>query len=294
MYLKSPNPTTHYLVTGWQTHWSSLLSLALQLGVVAWYVLRVRRVTAAGGRWPLLRTVVFTLGMAVVAYGFEGGLSAYDRDNFTAHVTQLFLLIDIAPPLLAFGAPVRLGAQVPGALQPLALWCSRSRLVEALTRPLVAFAVYMATLYVYFLTPIYHFSVSHPAVLTYVQVQFLLSGAVMWWVVIGRDALPCQARFGRRFVMVFAAIPFLAYLGTVLGDLRSPLYAAANTVHDTRSGGDVLWALSEVFIVAVLAYLFVEWAHDEERRAVANDKRLQSALADARQAEGTGEAPLPN
>jgi putative membrane protein len=272
-----------YLVTGWQTHWSSLVALALQLGVVAWYVLKVRRVTAAGVRWPLLRSVVFVLGMAVVAYGFEGGLSVYDRDNFTAHVIQLFLLIDIAPPLLAFGTPLRLAAQAPGSLQPLALWCARSRFVETITHPMVAFAVYMVTLYVYFLTPIYRLSVSHPAFLTYIEVQFVLSGALMWSVVMGRDALPRRLRFGPRFVMVFAAIPFLAYLGVVMGGLQSPLYPAANTLYDTRSGGDVLWALTGLFLLAVLAYLFVEWARDEERRAVAYDERRRSAVAEARQ-----------
>ncbi|HET9059118.1 MAG TPA: cytochrome c oxidase assembly protein [Acidimicrobiales bacterium] len=284
MHLKSPSPPTSFLVTGWQTHWASLLALALELGAVAWYLLMVRRVVAAGARWPLVRSAVFVLGMVVVAYGFEGGLSVYDRDNFTAHVVQLFLLVDVAPPLLAFGAPLRLGAQAPGLLRPVALWCARSRLVAAATHPVVVFAAYMLTLYVYFLTPVYRFSMLHPPFLGYVQVQFLVSGVLMWSVVIGRDALPRHVGFGRRFVMVFAAIPFLAYLGIVLGGLQSPLYPAANTLHDTRTGGDALWALAEVFVVAMLAYLFVEWARDEERRALVSDQRMVSTMAEAQRA----------
>jgi putative membrane protein len=279
MHLKSPTPTTSFLVTGWQTHWASLVALALELAVVAWYLSMVRRVVAAGARWPLVRSVVFVLGMLVVAYGFEGGLAVYDRDNFTAHVVQLFLLVDIAPPLLAFGAPVRLGAQAPSVLQPLALWCARSRLVAVATHPVVVFAAYVLTLYVYFLTPVYQFSMLHPAFLGYVQVQFLISGVLMWSVVIGRDALARQVGFGRRFVMVFAAIPLLAYLGIVMSGLQSPLYPAANTLHDTRTGGGALWALTEVFVVAMVAYLFVEWARDEERRALASDQRITSAMA---------------
>lgn len=277
MHLESPSPTTSFLVTGWQTHWSSLLALALQLAVVAGYVVEVKRLARAGVRWPPLRTALFVLGMAVVAYAFEGGVSVYDRDNFTVHVVQLLLLVDIAPPLLAYGAPARLVAQAPGPFQAGARRLVSSRALRALTNPLVVFVVYMATMYAYFLSPVYRFSVSHPAFLTYVQVQFLLSGALMWWVVVGRDALPRPLRFGPRFALVVAAVPFIAYLGVALGDVQAPLYPAANTLHDTRSGGDVLWGLAEIFVVVMLAYLFVEWAREEERRALAADERLESA-----------------
>ena len=51
------------------------------------------------------------VGILVIAYATEGGIAHYQRSNFTAHVVQVFLLTNIAPPLLALGAPITLAVQ---------------------------------------------------------------------------------------------------------------------------------------------------------------------------------------
>ena len=279
---KSPAPQTSALVTGLHLDWLTALALATQVVAMALYLLGTRRLSAHGRRWPVTQTAAFAVGMVVTAYATEGGLARYQVDNFTLHVVQSLLLFDVAAPLLAFGAPLRLAVQAGGRGQGLALVAARSRWLGLLARPPVAFLLYMGTLYVYFLSPLYVAAARHPVLLEYLQLQMLVTGMLLWAVVTGRDSLPRQAGYGARFALVLISIPFFAFLGIYLGGVAQPLYAAANTLHDTRSGGDVLWALSEVVVVAGLAYLFVEWAREEERRAVRSDRQLDAALSAAR------------
>jgi cytochrome c oxidase assembly factor CtaG len=281
--VKSPDPQTSVLLFHWQTHWTSFVAIALQLVVLAWYVRGARRVTGSGRYWSPWRTGGFVLGLAVVAYAVEGGLAQYDRDNFSAHVVQLLLLIDVGPPLLASGAPIRLALQSsPRRTNALVMGVLHSRAARVFGNPLLALAIASASMYLYFLTPLYSWSEGHPAFLAYVDLHFLLVGCLLWWVIVSRDVLPKAPGFGMRFALVFLAVPVNAFLGLAVASESKPLYPVANTLTDTQAGGNVLWGLAEIFIVCGLVYLFVEWAREEERKAVRADRQLDAALAAAR------------
>jgi len=109
--VKSPSPQPSTLVLHWQTHWTSVVALVLQLVVLAWYLRSVRRLTGRERSWSPFRTAGFVAGLVVLAYAVEGGLAYYDVSNFTVSVIQHLLLITVAPPLLAMGAPVTLALQ---------------------------------------------------------------------------------------------------------------------------------------------------------------------------------------
>lgn len=259
------------------------MALAVQVVVLVWYLKSVRRLAGRGRSWSWFKTAGFGAGLLVAAYAVEGGLAYYDRSNFTVSVIQHFLLITVAPPLLAMGAPVTLALQsssqatTAGLLKVL-----HGPPARLLTHPAVAFAGLMGTMYVYFLTPLYGYSEQHPLLQAYIQLHFLLAGCLFWWPMVGKDRLPRCFGFGTRFVLVFVSVPFNAALGLAVASNGRPLYPAGNTMADTQSGGNVLWGLLEVFTVAALALLFVQWAREEERRAVRVDRQLDAALAAAR------------
>ena len=283
----SPDPTTSHLVFSWQTQWTSFVALVVQVAALVWYMRSTRRLGALGRRWSPLRTASFVVGILVTAYAVEGGIAYYQQRTFTTHVIQLLLLIDVAPPLLAMGAPLNLALQsssrrVSGALFDVL----HSRTVRALSSPLTVLVLSMGTMYVYFLTPLYRISEEHPVFLAYVHLHFFVVGCALWWLIVGRDALARRLGTGARFVLVLAQIPFDAALGLVVAMATKPLYPAGNTLADTQTGGNVLLGLAEVLIVAVLALMFVEWAREEERKAVAADRQLDAALEAARAVAG--------
>jgi putative membrane protein len=286
--VRSPSPQAHVLLFSVQTDWTSLVAIAVQVIALVWYVTSIRRLAARGRRWSPLKTVSFVTGVLVVAYAAEGGVAYYDDSNFTVHVIQHLLLMNLAPPLLAMGAPITLGLQSSSRrTTTFLLKVLHSAPARFVTNPLVAFAAATGTMYVYFLSPLYGYSEQHPVLHAYLHLQFLMAGCLFWWPIVSKDVLPKRLPYGARFVLVFLSIPFNAFLGLAIANSARPLYAAANTLADTRAGGDVLWGLGEVFTVGVLALLFVEWAAEEERKAKRADRQLDAALAAARAASTT-------
>jgi putative membrane protein len=283
MPVKSPDPQASVLLFTWQVQWASLVALAFQLGALVWYVASARRVASRGRRWPAFRTVCFVVGILVIAYATEGGIAHYEQSNFTAHVVQVFLLIDVAPPLLALGAPITLAlrSSSPRTANFL-LKALHSRWARALTQPLVAFGTAMGLAFTYFLTPLYAISVRRPIFLTFLHLLFAVAVMGLWVLIVGRDKLPRHLGFGMRLVLAFLLVPFNLALGLAIANVAQPLYPAANTLADTQAGGNVLLGLAEVLAVVVIALLFVEWAREEERNAVRADRQLDAALAVAR------------
>jgi cytochrome c oxidase assembly factor CtaG len=294
MPVKSPDPRTGVLLFTWQTHWVSFVALVVQVVVLAWYLTSMRRLVARGGRWSLFRALCFLVGVLVIAYAAEGGIGHYQTSNFTAHVVQVLLLVDVGPPLLALGAPITLALQsssrhTAGAL----VRVLRSRPVQTVSRPLVAFAITMGSMFVYFLSPIYRLSEEHPLLLALVHLYLVLVGLLLWVLVVGQDGLPRRLSFGMRFILVLLMIPFNLALGLAVANVTQPLYPAGNTLADTQQGGSVLLGLAEVLVVLALALIFVEWAREEERGAIRNDRQLDAALAAARAAVSPGEPAPP-
>jgi putative copper resistance protein D len=265
------------------------VAVAAQLGALAWYLRAVRRLETGGRRWSRYKQAAFIAGLLVVAYAMEGGIAAYWRSNFTVHVVQLLVLMDAAPVLLAMGAPLTLAVRSSGRLPTTVfLGALHSRPARVLANPLVALGAGVVTAYVYFLTPLYAFSEEHPVFQAYVYLHFLLVGCLFWWPIVNRDVLPRRLGIGARFALVLVTVPWDAFLGLAIAAVTKPLYAAANTVADTQSGGDVLLGLGEVFAVAALAFLFVDWAAEEERKAVRADRQLDAAMAAAREGGAPG------
>lgn len=294
MPVKSPDPQASVLLFTWQTHWASFVVLALLLGALVWYVRSTRRVASRGRAWSGLHTACFVVGILVIAYATDGGIAHYEASNFTAHAVQIFLLTNIAPPLVAMGAPITLALQSssPRTTNRL-LRALHSEPVRALSQPLVDFGLAMGLVFAYFLTPLYAISERHPAFLTFLHLLFAVVVLMLWVLIVGQDKLPRRLGYGMRLVLAFLLVPFNLALGLAVASVAQPLYPAANTLADTQAGGNVFLGLAEVLAVIVIALLFVEWAREEERKAVRADRQLDAALAVARASIGPDQGPPP-
>ena len=300
MPVRSPDPKTVVLVLHWQVTWVGFLALALSLASLAWYLTALRRLSVAQPegtvrkvKWSPYTTASFVVGLAVIAYVFDGGIARYQRDNFTMHTVQLLLLMYVAPPLLAAGSPLRLALLTSrGTVSHGLVHVLRSGWAKLVSHPAIGFLATIATLYIYFVTPVYAASEHHPLLLAYAELQLLVASSLMWWPIVGRDALPRVVGFGWRFALVFGSVPFAGFLGVYLAALTSPIFPPANTLADTHQGGNVFWALAVLFVVAAATYLFIEWAREEQRRTDRADRQLEAALVATRPAgPSAGRAP---
>jgi putative membrane protein len=273
----SPSIRLHTLLTGFQTGGLSMVSLAIELALVAWYVVAVRRLAKKGRRWSSWRTASFLGATLLVIIAVQSGLAVYDDKVFAAHVVQHLLLMNFAPILYALSAPVTLALQSSDRpTQQRLLKVVHHPVVELVTNPVFVVLVSYGTMIVYFLTPFYNFSLEHPLVHDLTHLHFLVSGSLFWWLVVGRDPSRWRLSYPVKLGILAIGIPVTAVLGVSLTGARDSIAPLFHTVADTRSGGSILWVMGELTTFVAMALVVYQWMKFEEREAVRADRLLDS------------------
>ncbi len=255
------------------------------------YVLGVRRMRRRGDDWPMGRTLAWMCGCAVLLFTTSSGLGRYMPAMFSMHMVSHMLLSMLVPILLVLGAPMTLALRTlpsagrgepPGPREWL-LAALHSRVSRFLTHPIVATMLFVAGFYGLYLGGIFDATVSNHAAHLMMNVHFLVSGYLFYWVVIGVDPTPRQIPQLAKVAMVFATLPLHAFFGVVLMSMQTVLgesfYRSLRLVWhtdllgDQRLGGGIAWAAGEVPLILVMIALLIQWRRSDQRTA----KRLDRA-----------------
>jgi putative copper resistance protein D len=259
--------------------------------MAALYLLAVRRLRRRGDAWPMGRTLAWTLGCAALLFTTSSGLGRYMPAMFSMHMVAHMLLSMLVPVLLVLGAPMTVALRAlpaagrgepPGPREWL-LAALHSRVSRFLTNPIVATVVFVAGFYGLYLGGIFDSAVSNHAAHVLMNVHFLLSGYLFYWVVIGIDPTPRQIPQLAKVAMVFASLPLHAFFGVVLMGMDTVLGESfyrslqlswhTDLIGDQRLGGGIAWAAGEVPLVLVMIALLIQWRRSDQRTA----KRLDRA-----------------
>jgi putative copper resistance protein D len=269
----SPPVQVHQLLGSWQLgHVFGLVAFLLQVAAAAWYVAAVVRLRRRGRSWSAWRTTAFLAGVAALDIAVVSGLASYDDQVFVVHVVQHLVLMMVAPPLLALGAPITLAIQAARRpLQGRIVRFLHNRLVLVLTLPLVAAALYYGSMYVVFLTSFYPFSLRHPLVHDLSHVVMFALGCLFWWPMIAVDQLPNRPAFQVRIIAMFVGMPIEVFLGVVVMNFGHPI-APQHTLSDTQAGGALFWGASMLITFAAALVMLAQWMTHEERRATRHDR----------------------
>lgn len=255
------------------------------------YVAAVRRLRRRGDAWPTGRVVAWLLGCSLLLLATSSGIGRYMPAMFSMHMIAHMLLSMLAPILLVLGAPVTLalralpaaGRDAPPGPREWLLAALHSRVSQVLTNPFVATALFIVGFYGLYFGGIFDaVAGSHSAHLA-MNLHFLLSGYLFYWVVIGVDPTPRPIPHLAKLGMVFASLPLHAFFGVVLMGTQSVIAETfyrslqlpwhTDLMGDQRLGGGIAWAAGEVPLVVVLIALFVQWRRSDDRTA----KRLDRA-----------------
>ncbi len=290
----SPSVSFHTLLTGWQTGTLSLVALAIELALAAWYLISVRRLAARGRSWTTARTICFLAGIALVIVAVQSGLAAYDDQVFWVHVIQHLLLMNFAPILLALSAPMTLALQSSNRpTQRVLLAFLHNPVVEVLTNPFVVVTAAYGTMLVYFLSPFYNFSLEHPLIQDLTHLHFLISGVLFWWLVVGRDPSRWRLSYPAKLGFLAAGIPVNAILGVSLTGATASIAPHFHTLGDTHVGGSILWVVGELISLVAMGIVLYQWMQYEEREAVRADRRSDAAGRHAADRHAAGPAAVP-
>ncbi len=256
----------------------------------ALYWAGVRRLAARGRMWSPWRSTAFAAGLAALVVATQSGLAAYDTVLFSTHVAQHLLLGMLSPLLLALGAPVTLALQASGRpTQVVLLRALHSRVVRWVTHPLVAGPLFGGTLFVLYFTPLYELSLGNDVLHTWIHIHFVITGALLFWVVVGLDPVAWRFPHPVRLLLVLLVLPFHAFLGAaILGAdqvMAADFYVevgrtwGASSLSDQRTGAAMLWLVGDLLGLAAGAVVVARWVAADQRATIRLDRQLDAAMS---------------
>lgn len=275
-------------LTDWQV---DPLTTAVVIAVGAMYMSRWRMARSRGRNAPVRRLLAFLSGLAVLLIAADSAIGTLDTTLFSVHMVQHILLLVVAPPLLARGAPVTLLLQTSGGtVRRRAMALVHSGPVSVMTHPLVAVAAFVVVLYMTHFTFIYDTALRSDVVHELEHAAYLTLGLLLWLPLVGADPMPRRLAPPLGMVMLAVVGPYMAILGLVIHGAEAPLFAthAARTaalgidpLADQRVAGGIMWFAAPLLMVPSFLWLGITWARRDARRAAAGDRARARAAGPA-------------
>ncbi|MCK8671369.1 bifunctional copper resistance protein CopD/cytochrome c oxidase assembly protein [Rhodococcus sp. HM1] len=261
--------------------------------LAAAYALGMWTLRKRGDSWPVGRAIAWFSGCFVLLVATSSGVGMYSPAMFSVHMGAHMAMSMLAPVLLALGGAMTLALRAfkpagrDGAPGP------REWILEFLhsppsrffTHPLVASVMFVGGFYALYLGGIFESSVDSHAAHVLMNLHFLMSGYLFYWVVIGVDPSPRDVQPVTKLAMVFGSLPFHAFFGVTLmsmGTVMAETYYRGlalpwneDLFSDQRTGGGIAWSAGEIPLVLVMLALLVQWSRSDDRTARRIDRAAE-------------------
>jgi len=257
--------------------------IGLAAAIYLWAARRVDR-EHPGNPHPRHRMAFFIGGLFVIGVALLSPIEAYEGSLFSVHMVQHMLLQLVAAPLLLAGGPITLAlrASSPSVRRRL-LAILQSRIVHAVSFPLVAWLLFAAVNWGWHFSTLYDDALENLA-LHYFQHASLLGAALLfWWPAIGVDPSPWRLPHPLRLFYLFLAMPQNSFLGIAIMEAPRVLYPhyvtnlrdwGMSPLEDQQLGGVIMWTVGDLAFLVGMAVVVWIWVRHEDRRTARLDRRL--------------------
>nr|WP_073883735.1 cytochrome c oxidase assembly protein [Corynebacterium variabile] len=284
--------TEPFSVSAVFTHWRFDLifgTVALLLQAVylwAWRVLRKR-----GVEWPVSRVIWWTLGNLTLIFVTCSGLGLYSMAMFAPHMLQHMMLTMLIPVFWVLGGPMTLLLRalppagkngIQGPREWLVVFINNP-VSRFLTNPVVAAVQFVIGFYALYLSDMFEWMAQEHAGHVFMNIHFLISGYLFYWVAIGVDAAPRQLSPFMKLLMTLAAMAFHAWFGIAMMQMSEPLAEAyylslqlpfpVDLMEQQHTGGAIAWGLSEIPLVLVSIMHGAQWAKQDKKEQKRFDRK---------------------
>jgi putative membrane protein len=255
-------PALSELLRTWSVPVIPLICLVTGLAsyLRGWWVARLTR----EHELPLWRACCFACGVAALWIAVASPIDAMDDYLLTAHMIQHFILMSIAPPLIALGAPVvpmLRGLPRPAivALRPLFRADWLRAVGRALMHPVTAWVAMNVAYAGWHVPAMFELTFRSERIHDFEHLCFFATSLLFWWVVI--QPWPARGRWPR-----WAFIPYLltadivntalsatlAFAGKVLYSsyAEAPRICFLSPLKDQIAAGSEMWVLNSVVMLA--------------------------------------------
>jgi len=288
-------PDVANLLFGWT--FEPAIVLALGAAALVWirFVRQVDRAHPANPV-PRRRSVFFLSGLAVIAVALMSGIDSYDTTLFSVHMVQHLLLTLVAAPLIVLGAPITLLLRVssPDVRQRVILPILHSRVLRAVTFPVVTWILFAATMWWAHFSPLFDAALENPVIHDGEHLLFLAVGLLFWWPAIGPDPSPWRMSHPVRVMYVFLQMPQNTFLAVTILNSAVVLYAHYATLvrpwgptalEDQQLAGGLMWIIGDILFLAAMFGILAGWMAHEKREEAAVDRRQDAERAAIRARE---------
>ncbi|MDX3107128.1 cytochrome c oxidase assembly protein [Nonomuraea angiospora] len=271
--------------------WFDLFFATVAAVLAGLYGFGVRRLRKRGDKWPWARTASWYVGIALLVFATQSGLARYAKVLFDIHMIEHMTLSMVVPIFLVMGGPVTLALR---ALKPATRrgdrgpreWITtilHSRFTKVVTHPVVATAIFIASTYALYFTPLFESAMEEHLGHIWMTLHFLLSGCLFFWVIVGVDPAPNRLPYVGRLLMLFVTMPFHAFFGVALMMTGTVIASGwyeqlgrtwgATLLQTQQDGGAIAWGFGEIPTLIVLLAIAIQWYQDDERQARRTDRK---------------------
>jgi putative copper resistance protein D len=275
----------------WFTAWDFdiVWSLVVAFAIV-FYLAGVWRLHRRGDRWPVHRTVLWVTGMLALLWVTNGALNVYEQYLFSVHMLGHMLLSMAIPLLFVLSAPITLvlravhkrddGSRGPREWVLLAV---HSRYARVLTHPLVTGALFAASLWAFYYTPLFRWATQDHVGHMWMIIHFLVVGYLFAETLVGVDPVPGRAPYPLRLLLLLATMAMHAFFGLALVESEGLLLAdwfgamgrtwGAPPLEDQQNAGAIAWSVGEIPTVVLAVLVAFLWSRSDAREAKRGDRK---------------------
>jgi len=212
----------------------------LPVAGAALYWAGARRLRRRAPRSPVAawRVAAFVGGAAAVALATLAPVTAWAERSVAGHMVQHLVLAVVAAPALALGRPLLVLAAAGAPLRGLTRGPGLA-LGFLLARPLLAWLLHAAVLWLWHAPALYRAALERPA-LHLLEHATLLAAALVFWGVVAEPRSRARLGPGGAALFLFTAALQAGGLGAALALAEAPWYPPLD-LDDQRVAGALMW-----------------------------------------------------
>jgi len=284
----------------WFTAWNVDLLWAIIAGfAIFFYLVGVWRLRRRGDAWPVYRTIMWVAGWLLLVWVTGGVINVYQDYLFSMHMVGHMLLTMAIPLLLVPGAPITLAARAihkrddgtRGGREWI-LWAVHSPVARVLTNPFVAAGLFIGSLWVFYYTDLFRWSLYDHLGHEWMIAHFLITGYLFVMSLIGIDPVPYRLPYPGRLLLLIGVMAMHAFFGIAIMMQEGLMIAdwfgsmgrtwGATPLEDQYTGGGIAWSIGEIPTLILAITVAIQWSRSDDRETRRRD----------RHADRTGDAEL--
>lgn len=202
-------------------------------------------------------------------------------------MVQHLLLVSVAAPLLALGAPVALAVRAapPPARRRMAR-ILHSAPLRVVGHPVVTWLLLGTVLWLTHFTGFYDAALESEPLHVVEHVLYLTAAFLFWWPVVGADPGAHRLGYPARLAYIVLTMPQQTVVGLVIFSAGQVMYSHYATVErawgptplaDQQLAGEIMWIGGNLLMLAPFVAVIFAWMRHEDRQARRIDRRLDRA-----------------